>query len=87
MDLKKFIGKNYRHGQEQAAPDTAKKDIAQMMKSFENRSEADLIEELRQAKKSGAMNPQALARFFASAQSFLPKEQIEQMKKLVQSLE
>ena len=91
MDLKDFMGGDKK------TPKAAsmQKDISQldmtklsgMVKGFESKSRDELMEDLRKAKRDGSINDESVAAFFSAMSKVLPKEQQEQMKKILDSLE
>ena len=82
MDLRNFTGQNKTNKKEL---DMDK--LGNIVKSYENKTNDELMEELLLAKKSGAITKEAVDSFFSAMSGVLPEETQNKMKKILDSLE
>jgi len=82
MDLKNFTGQNSK---QEKGPDLNK--LGNIVKSYEGKSQSELMQELAEAKRSGAITKEAVDSFFFAMAGVLPEETQNKMKKILDSLE
>ena len=82
MDLKNFTGQKKSNEKEL---DMNK--LGKIVKSYENKTNEELMDELVRAKKSGAITKEAVDSFFSAMSGVLPEDTQSKMKKILDSLE